>query len=69
MVDHFPLVTDQHGRIPKTTKACFRSLVEPDVSPDIVLRARLLQRTDLRTINVQALRSKAVKERVVVYGS
>jgi hypothetical protein len=69
MVDHFSFVANQYSRVPKTPKTCFRSLVEPDVRPDIVLRARLLQRTNLRTINVQALRSEAVEKRVVVYGS
>ena len=66
MIDNFSLITDQHSRVPETAKARFRSLIEPDVRPDVVLRTSLLQRTDLSTIDVQALRSEAMEERVVV---
>jgi hypothetical protein len=69
MIDNFSLITDQHSRVPETAKTRLRPLVEPDVRPDIVLRTRLLQRTDLRSIDVQTLRREAVEERVVVYGS
>jgi len=66
MVDQFSFVVDQHGRVPETAKTRFRPLVEAQVCPDIVLRARLLQRTDLWSMDVQALRSEAVEERVVI---
>ena len=69
MVDNFSLVADQHSRIPKTAEARRRPLIEPNVRPYIVLRARLLQRTDLGSIDVQTLRGEAVEERVVVNGS
>ena len=69
MVDNFSLVADQHSRIPKTAEAHRRPLIEPNVRPYIVLRARLLQRTDLGSIDVQTLRGEAVEERVVVNGS
>jgi hypothetical protein len=69
MVDNFSLVTDQHSRVPKTTETRRTPLIEPNVRPYIVLRARLLQRTDLRSIDMQTLRGEAVKEQVVVNGS
>jgi hypothetical protein len=69
MIDYLPLVADQHSRVPKAAKACFRPLVESDVRPDVVLRTRLLQGTDLRPVHVQTFRSETVKERVVVYRS
>ena len=69
VVDNFSLVTDQHSRVPKTAEARRRPLIEPNVRPYIVLRARLLQRTDLGSIDVQTLRGEAVEERVVVNGS
>lgn len=69
MIDNFSLITNQHRRVPETAKARCRPLVEADVRPDIVLRTCLLQRTNLRPIDVQALRGEAVEERVVVYGS
>lgn len=67
MIDHLSLITDQYSRIPETANTCRRSLVEPDVCPDIVLRTSLLQRTNLGPVDVQALRSEAMEERVVVY--
>jgi hypothetical protein len=66
MIDNSPLVTDQHSRIPETADTCSRPLVEPYMSPDVVLRTSLLQRTDLWPIDVQALRCEAMKKRVVV---
>ena len=69
MVDNFSLVADQHSRIPKTAEAHRRPLIEPNVRPYIVLRARLLQRTDLGSIDMQTLRGEAVEEQVIVNGS
>jgi hypothetical protein len=69
MVDNFPLIADQYSRVPETAHTRFGPFVEPDVRPDVVLRTCLLQRTDLGTIDVQALGSEAVEERVVVYWS
>lgn len=69
MIDHFSFITDQHSRVPEAAKARCWPLVETDVRPDVVLRTCLLQRTDLRTIDMQALRSEAMEKRVVVYGS
>jgi uncharacterized protein YcgL (UPF0745 family) len=66
MIENFPLIADQYSRVPETANTRFGPLVEPDVRPDIVLRTSLLQRTDLGTIDVQALGSEAVEEGVVV---
>lgn len=66
MVDNSPLVIDQYSGVPETANTRFGPLVESDVRPNVVLRTCLLQRTDLGTIDVQALRSETVEERVVV---
>jgi hypothetical protein len=66
MIDDFSLIADQYSRIPETADTRFRPLVEPYMSPDVFLRTSLLQRADLRSVDMQALRGEAMEEGVVI---
>jgi len=65
MAPHPPLIINQHARIPKTPHTNpVRALIEPDMTPYPILRARAPDRSDLRAVQGYGLACQDGEEAV-----
>lgn len=68
MTPHPASIINQHRRVPQQPQTNpFRPLIKPNMTPDIIFGAGLLDRSNLGPVDGNALRGQEGEERVVVY--